>query len=268
MWPRPTWPSSPISWTVRTTVATTGHGLRLQWWPREWRRDGYAGGRGRSVAYLDRRRGVAFRRPRRSHCRTHFADTWPSTLRIWCSSIRPGTGYSRIVAKGDDARRRLWSVNGDIDTLAEVLRRWLDHNDRIVSPKYILGESYGGFRGPRLARALQSDQGVGVSGMVLISPLLDAHVKSGYNGRSSETGWVDLLPSEVAAALRAARRKARSATRRPCGCRAICRDRLSHRHAAPRHARYALAVARMTDRVVALTGVRPRGCRSWFRAAR
>ena len=47
----------------------------------------------------------------------------------------PGTGYSRIVAKGDAARRRIWSVNGDIDTLAEAVRRWLDQSGRIVSPK-------------------------------------------------------------------------------------------------------------------------------------
>ncbi|MGA8196370.1 MAG: hypothetical protein WB902_23730, partial [Acetobacteraceae bacterium] len=68
----------------------------------------------------------------------------------------PGTGYSRILASGDDARRSLWSVEGDIAALAEVIRRWLDRNERSVSPKYLLGESYGGFRAPRLARALQS----------------------------------------------------------------------------------------------------------------
>jgi carboxypeptidase C (cathepsin A) len=109
----------------------------------------------------------------------------------------PGTGFSTILAKGDEVRRRVWSVGGDIDTLAEVIRRWLDRNDRIVSPKYLVGESYGGFRGPRLARALQSDFGIGISGMVLLSPLLDTHVESGYN---NPFGWVDALPSEVAAA--------------------------------------------------------------------
>ena len=30
----------------------------------------------------------------------------------------PGTGYSQIVAQGDDARKRLWSVDGDIDALS------------------------------------------------------------------------------------------------------------------------------------------------------
>jgi carboxypeptidase C (cathepsin A) len=42
-----------------------------------------------------------------------------------------------------------------------------------MSPKFILGESYGGFRGPRLAEELATKQGVGISGLVLISPALD-----------------------------------------------------------------------------------------------
>jgi carboxypeptidase C (cathepsin A) len=107
----------------------------------------------------------------------------------------PGTGYSSIVTTDADARRRLWSVGGDIDVLAEAVRKWLDQSGRIVSPKYILGESYGGFRGPRLARKLQSGEGVGVNGLILLSPLLDAHVMSGY---ADPLSWVDLLPSEVA----------------------------------------------------------------------
>ncbi len=113
----------------------------------------------------------------------------------------PGTGYSRILASGDEARRSLWSVDGDIAALAEVIRRWLDRNERIVSPKYLLGESYGGFRAPRLARALQSDQGVGVGGLVLVSPALEI----GGGGRTFDPfRWVTRLPS-MAAASRAAK---------------------------------------------------------------
>jgi carboxypeptidase C (cathepsin A) len=65
-----------------------------------------------------------------------------------------GTGYSRVLSGNADVRRRIWSVEGDIDYLAEAVRRWLDRFDRNVSPKYLLGESYGGFRAPRLAREL------------------------------------------------------------------------------------------------------------------
>ena len=90
----------------------------------------------------------------------------------------PGTGYSRIVASVDDVRNKLWSVNGDIDALSVVVRRWLVENDRLASPKFILGESYGGFRGPRLAEALATKQGVGINGLVLVSPALDLGANS------------------------------------------------------------------------------------------
>ncbi len=83
-----------------------------------------------------------------------------------------GTGYSQIHG-GDDVRKSLWSVNGDIDALATTIRRWVEARGRGASPKFIAGESYGGFRAPKIAHRLQVDQGVGVNGLVLVSPVLD-----------------------------------------------------------------------------------------------
>jgi carboxypeptidase C (cathepsin A) len=123
------------------------------------------------------------------------AETWLDTTDLVFIDP-PGTGYSQILTTDPEAKRTLWSVNGDIDVLAQAMRRWLDRAGRIASPKYILGESYGGFRGPLLARALQSKQGIGVSGLILLSPLLDSHVMGGY---ADPLSWVDELPSEVAA---------------------------------------------------------------------
>ena len=77
----------------------------------------------------------------------------------------PGTGYSRVVG-GDQVRERFYSVQGDIDGLAAFVTRWLKEKNRLTSPKFFVGESYGGFRGPLLAEKLQSDQGVGFSGLV------------------------------------------------------------------------------------------------------
>jgi carboxypeptidase C (cathepsin A) len=108
-----------------------------------------------------------------------------------------GTGYSRVPTRSADIRRTLWSVAGDTEYLSEAMRRWLDRFDRDVSPKYLLGESYGGFRAPRLARELATNQGIGVSGMVLLSPALD------FGGRSSAFdpfSYVARLPSMTAAA--------------------------------------------------------------------
>jgi carboxypeptidase C (cathepsin A) len=36
-----------------------------------------------------------------------------------------------------------------------------------------MGESYGGYRAPRIAYELQSQIGVGVNGLVMVSPYLD-----------------------------------------------------------------------------------------------
>jgi carboxypeptidase C (cathepsin A) len=109
----------------------------------------------------------------------------------------PGTGYSRIVASGEDARRKLWSVNGDIEALSVVIRRWLVVNGRLPSHKFILGESYGGFRGPRLAEELATKQGIGINGLVLISPALEIGFES--STASGPFEYASRLPSYAAA---------------------------------------------------------------------
>ncbi len=108
----------------------------------------------------------------------------------------PGTGYSRLLSTSADVRRRIWSTNGELPVLASVIRRWLEANGRLASPKLLVGESYGGFRGPRLARSLAEGEGVALGGLLLVSPLLD------YNARSFEWepyGYLTRLPSMAAA---------------------------------------------------------------------
>ena len=123
-------------------------------------------------------------------------DTWlDATDLVFIDPV--STGFSRFLASGDEVRKRLWSVDGDISALAEAMRRWLEAHHRLAAPKYLVGESYGGFRGPRLVRELAQHQGIGVRGLVLVSPVLD------FGGRSTAfdlIGWAALLPSETAAA--------------------------------------------------------------------
>ena len=160
-----------------------------------------------------------------------------------------GTGYSQIVSSSDDVRKRLWSVDGDIEALSVVVRRWLAANERLQSPKFIVGESYGGFRGPRLAKALATEQGVGISGLVLISPALDFSLL----GDSSEPlPAAILLPSYAAAA----REKNGPVTRDQLADveRYAGGDYLIDYLKGPGDA---AAVARMVDRVTALTGLDP-----------
>ncbi len=121
----------------------------------------------------------------------------------------PGTGYSRILSKGDEARRQFYSVKGDIDALAVTIRKWLAANKRLESPKFIVGESYGGFRAPKLARRLQDDEGIGVSGLVLVSPVLDFSWWS--EGAANPFACAARLPSQTAAARGLSGPDARSA---------------------------------------------------------
>lgn len=107
-----------------------------------------------------------------------------------------GTGYSRMVASGDEARKHFFTVDGDVTSIALVIRRWLEKADRMQSPKFITGESYGGIRGPKIVRNLQTRQGIAVSGLVLISPALDFGDVLG----TGLTRFVASLPSMAAVA--------------------------------------------------------------------
>jgi carboxypeptidase C (cathepsin A) len=110
----------------------------------------------------------------------------------------PGTGYARVLG-GDPVRDRFYSVEGDIDGLAAFVTRFLKEKNRLDAPKFFVGESYGGFRGPMLAEKLQRDQGIGLSGLVLISPVLDF----GWFSQPNHAPWIHVmrLPSMAAAAL-------------------------------------------------------------------
>jgi len=126
------------------------------------------------------------------------AETWLDfTDLVFIDPV--GTGYSRFVATGEDVRKRFFSVDGDVNSLAATIRRWLEKYDRLQSPKFVVGESYGGIRGPKIVRELQTQQGVGVRGLILVSPLLDFREFSG----SSLLQYVWSLPTMAAVAREA-----------------------------------------------------------------
>jgi carboxypeptidase C (cathepsin A) len=110
-----------------------------------------------------------------------------------------GTGYSRSLLSDQDSKAHFFTVKSDIDYLSRIVFDWLVKNERMGSPKYVVGESYGGFRAPRIAHTLQTDLGVGVTGVTMVSPFLDAASWSG--GDFSPMPWVVLLPSMTASNL-------------------------------------------------------------------
>jgi carboxypeptidase C (cathepsin A) len=126
-------------------------------------------------------------------------DTWlPFTDLVFVDPV--GTGYSRFLRDDQELRRQIWSVDGDIQVLSRFVARYLAENGRLRSPKLLAGESYGGFRVPKIAHALQGDFGVGVAGLYIISPVLDFGLRSG----GLPLGSAARLPS-LAAAARVAR---------------------------------------------------------------
>ncbi len=70
-------------------------------------------------------------------------------------------------------------------------------NGRLESRKYLVGESYGGFRGPRITQYLQSQLGVAMNGVVLVSPYLNPAAED--QGDLSPLPWMLTLPSITAA---------------------------------------------------------------------
>jgi carboxypeptidase C (cathepsin A) len=108
-----------------------------------------------------------------------------------------GTGWSRA-AKADEAKN-FWSVRSDADAMAKAVALYVARNNRSESPKFLFGESYGGLRAAKVARALQRDQGIVVSGIVMLSPLLEGWLTFGDDGSALRAALQ--LPALAAAEL-------------------------------------------------------------------
>ena len=83
------------------------------------------------------------------------------------------TGYSRMVPDAEGKmpdKKQFFGVNEDIKYLAEWINTFVTRHNRWTSPKYIIGESYGGTRVSGLALALQERQWMYLNGVILVSP--------------------------------------------------------------------------------------------------
>jgi carboxypeptidase C (cathepsin A) len=130
-----------------------------------------------------------------------------------------GTGFSRSVppaaptgeqkppeppdkGSGDAEKPKeteFWEVERDLNALGEFIQRFLSRHKRWLSPIFIAGESYGGFRVAKLARKLQQEFGIGLSAAILISPALEFSLLDGGSDYNI-TAWITSLPSFAAAA--------------------------------------------------------------------
>jgi carboxypeptidase C (cathepsin A) len=108
-----------------------------------------------------------------------------------------GTGFSRALApsKNED----FWGVDEDSKSVSEFIRLWITKFKRWNSPKYVIGESYGGTRAAKLLHDLQaSSSAINLNGLVLVSPALDYQTFIG--GPGNLIYYVNHLPSYAAAA--------------------------------------------------------------------
>jgi carboxypeptidase C (cathepsin A) len=108
-----------------------------------------------------------------------------------------GTGWSRPAKP--DGGSAFWGVHRDAESMAKVIALYVAKNGRVSAPKFILGESYGGFRAAKVARTLQSSQGIVVSGVLMVSPLIEGAFQ--FGGDRFALGAALQLPSLAATEL-------------------------------------------------------------------
>jgi carboxypeptidase C (cathepsin A) len=109
-----------------------------------------------------------------------------------------GTGFSKSLVDDAETKKLFYAPTPDIEYLSLVVYKWLVQNDRLLDKKYLIGESYGGYRGPRMTHYLQSELGVAMNGLVLVSPYLNPNFG---DGTLSPVPWMTTLPAITAAHL-------------------------------------------------------------------
>ncbi|REE25644.1 carboxypeptidase C (cathepsin A) [Winogradskyella pacifica] len=83
------------------------------------------------------------------------------------------TGYSRKVADKEGKMpddKLFFGVNADIKYLASWMNTFTTRHNKWQSPKYIIGESYGGTRVMGLSLELQNNQWMYLNGVIMVSP--------------------------------------------------------------------------------------------------
>jgi carboxypeptidase C (cathepsin A) len=118
----------------------------------------------------------------------------PATDMVFIDPVN--TGYSR--AATPELAREFFGVQEDISSVGEFIRLWLTRHQRWGSPVFIAGESYGTTRAAGLANYLQERVGVSVSGVVLISSVLNFATLS--PGEQNDLPYALFLPSYTATA--------------------------------------------------------------------
>ena len=106
-----------------------------------------------------------------------------------------GTGYSRAATQALGAR--FWGLDEDLSSFREFIRLYLTRFDRMGSPKFLAGESYGTTRASGLS-GLLADDGIALNGVVLLSSVLNFGYSSQVRG--NDIGFINFIPTYTATA--------------------------------------------------------------------
>ena len=106
-----------------------------------------------------------------------------------------GTGYSRPTTPS--LGPKFWGLDEDLNSFVEFIRLYLTRFDRMSSPKFLAGESYGTTRASGLS-GLLADNGIALNGVVLLSSVLNF----GYSAqtRGNDLGFINFIPTYAATA--------------------------------------------------------------------
>jgi carboxypeptidase C (cathepsin A) len=91
----------------------------------------------------------------------------------------PGTGFGRVIGKDEGGVGKpsdVYGIDEDARAFAQFITGFLTENKRWNSPKYLFGESYGTTRSAVLANMLETDDSVGLNGVVLLSSILNWNI--------------------------------------------------------------------------------------------
>lgn len=82
------------------------------------------------------------------------------------------TGFGRPA--DDVPMERFYSIQGDADYFASVVRAWVSRHQRWGAPRFLLGESYGTLRAAFMTTAMSGLAGSPVSGVILLGQAVNA----------------------------------------------------------------------------------------------
>ena len=106
------------------------------------------------------------------------------------------TGYSRP-AQGED-KKQFHGYQEDLNSVGQFIHDYVTQNGRWQSPKFLIGESYGGLRASGLAGLLQNRYGMYLNGLILVSAVLDFQTLA--FSETNDLPFIVFLPSYTATA--------------------------------------------------------------------